>query len=383
MAWLPCGRLMAGLMTALLSMSAQAAGPDGPKPPAQVVVESVKAQDFAYRLEFPARVAGSRQVEVRAQVSGILQARTYEEGQAVTKGQVLFKIDPRTYEANLARAKATLAQEQARHRQAERNLERIKKIQAKGYASSSELDNAISAYEQTKANIEAARAEVLARQIDLDYTTVRAPISGITSQEARSEGSLVVAADPSASLLTQITQLDPVYVNFAYPDQVLEKLRVDAQQGWLVMANKGALKVAIANHPHLGQINFTDSLISRGTGTVTARAVVPNPEQTLLPGQFVRVKIQGLTYPQALSVPERAVSQSQQGTLVYVVNEQGIAQERLVKTGITTEGRWLIHEGLKVGERVIVEGLSHVMANEQVVVVEHDKGAMASAGGDQ
>ena len=374
---------MAAVLGMTLTIGAQASGPNGPKPPARVVVEPVTQQDFAYSLEFPARVAGSRQVEVRAQVSGILQARTYEEGQTVKQGQVLFKIDPRTYQANLARAKAALAQEQARYRQAERNLERIKKIQAKGFASGSELDNALSAFEQSKANIEAAKAEVLARQIDLDYTTVKAPISGITSQETRSEGSLVVAADPSASLLTHITQLDPVYVNFAYPDQVLEKLRSDAQQGLLQMAEGGALEVSLANHKHVGKVNFTDSLISRGTGTVTARAVVPNPEHSLLPGQFVRVKVQGLTYPQALSVPERAVSQNERGTLVYVVDEKGIARERLVKTGITTEGRWLIHDGLDVGDRVVVEGLKHVEPDRQVVVVERDNGAMANVGGDQ
>lgn len=376
------------LLTLTALSGAHAAGPGEDKPPAKVVVEAVRAADFAYNLEFPARVTGSREVEVRAQVSGILQARTYAEGQAVKQGQVLFKIDSRTYEAALARAKAALAQEQARFRQAERNLARIQQMQAKGYASSSELDNALSAFEQSRANIEAAKAEVLARQIDLDFTTVKAPISGITRQETRSEGSLVVAGDPSASLLTHITQLDPVYVNFAYPDQVLEKLRADAATGVLQMPNDGALEVELLQndgsvHPAKGRVDFTDSLINRGTGTVTARAVVANKDLKLVPGQFVRVKINGLTYAKALSVPERAVAQNGQGTLVFVVDEQGIARARSVRTGITTGGRWLIHEGLKAGEKVVVDGVKHVMPDMAVQVVTLDNRSMADAGGEQ
>lgn len=139
---------------------------------------------------------------MRAQVSGILQQRSYQEGSQVKQGQVLFSIDPRTHQAALARAKGALAQEQARYRQTERDLRRIRELQKKGFASESELDNAISNFEQSKANIEAAKAEVQSKQIDLDYTTVEAPISGITSKEAVSEGSLIVANDPNSSLLT-------------------------------------------------------------------------------------------------------------------------------------------------------------------------------------
>ena len=342
-------------------------------PPAEVIVEKVGRADFPLQLEFPARAAGYREVEVRAQVSGILQQRTYEEGTQVRQGQVLFRIDPRTYQAALSRAKATLAQEQARYRQAERNLKRIRELQAKGFASESELDNAISSYEQTRANIQAAEAEVQARQIDLDYTTVKAPISGITSRETRSEGSLVVAGDPNTSLLTQITQLDPVYLNFAYPDQLLERLRTDMQSGALQMPDGGHLSVSLdlgsgEKYPHQGKVNFTDSLITRGTGTVSARAVVANPDQKLLPGQFVRVRVDGLVYPNALSVPERAMTQGPKGTAVMLVNAEGMAEERPVRAGTTANGRWLILDGLKEGEQVIVEGLAKVMPGAPVKV---------------
>src|SRR5690606_7026018 len=170
-------------------------------------------------------------------------------------------------------------------------LKRIRELQAKGFASESELDNAISSFEQSRANIQAAEAELQSRQIDLDYTTVKAPISGITSKETRSEGSLVVAGDPNSSLLTNITQLDPIYVNFAYPDREAERLRSAVQSGNLMLPNDGQLLAQVqfgdgSFYPLEGKVDFTDSLVDRGTGTVSARAVVANPEQKLLPGQF-------------------------------------------------------------------------------------------------
>lgn len=348
-----------------LPLTSLAAGPSGDMPPPEVHIEVVQPADQPLVFEYAARTAGYREVEVRAQVSGILQERTYQEGSAVKQGQVLFRIDPRTYAAALARAKASLAQEQARFRQAERNLKRIGELQKKGYASESELDNAISSFEQSKANIQAAEAEVLSRQIDLDYTTVKAPISGITSKETRSEGSLVVAGDPNSSLLTNITQLDPIYVNFAYPDREAERLRSAVQSGNLMLPNDGQLLAQVqfgdgSFYPLEGKVDFTDSLVDRGTGTVSARAVVANPEQKLLPGQFVRVLVKGISQRNALSVPERAVAQGPQGTFVYIVDEQGLAQIRPVKTGRTSHGRWLIDSGLQAGDKVIVEGLPRV-----------------------
>lgn len=361
-------------LASVLPLSVQAAPPGGEMPPAQVTLETVKAADFPLELKFPGRTAGYREVEVRAQVSGILQERTYEEGSQVTKGQVLFRIDPRTYQAALARAKAALAQEQARYRQAERNLLRIRELQKKGFASESELDNAISSFEQTRANVQAAEAELQARQIDLDYTTVKAPISGITSKETRSEGSLMVAGNPEASLLTQITQMDPVYVNFAYPDQVLERIRADLQSGNLSMPADGKLRVELQlgngqAYPSVGHVDFTDSLIARGTGTVSARAVIENPKQELLPGQFVSANVQGFVYPNAISVPERAVTQVPSGAAVMVVDSNNVAHERLVKLGPTANQRWLILDGLVEGDRVVVDGIAKVMPETEVVVV--------------
>ena len=356
-----------GLLT-LLSPIAHAN--DAPPAPG-VTVETVSVATLPVVMEYPARTAGYREVQVRAQVSGILQERAYEEGSRVAKDQVLFRIDPRTYQAALARAKGALAQEQARYRQTERDLGRIRELQKKGFASGSELDNAISNFEQSKANIEAARAEVQARQIELDYTTVKAPISGITRRETVSEGSLIVAGDPNASLLTQITQLDPIYVNFASADAEVEHLRTELTNGTLVLPEDGKLQIEVVMadgsvYAEAGELNFTDSLVDPVTGTVSARGVIPNAEGKIMPGQFVRVRVKGLKRPDAITVPERAVAQGPQGTFVYVVDEQNTARVRPIKTGDTRDGRWLVLSGLKSGEKVIVDGVAKVRPDTPV-----------------
>jgi membrane fusion protein (multidrug efflux system) len=362
---------LGALLFASLASALQAA--DAPPAP-EVLVETVKVEALPLEFEYSARTAGYREVQVRAQVSGILQERTYLEGSQVKQGQVMFRIDPRSYQAALSRAKGALAQEQARYRQTERDLKRIRELQKKGFASESELDNAISNFEQSKANIQAAEAEVQSKQIDLDYTTVKAPISGITSKETVSEGSLMVAGDPNASLLSNITQLDPIYVNFAAPDSDVESVRSGLQAGSLVLPEDGKMSVRItlgdgSVYALEGKVDFTDSLINRGTGTVSARAVVPNPEQKLLPGQFVRVRVLGLNIPNAMTLPERAVAQGPGGTFVYVVDEGGVARMRQVTTGHTAKGRWVIVSGISAGERVIVEGLPKVRPDNPVKVV--------------
>jgi membrane fusion protein (multidrug efflux system) len=366
---------------ATVSQAADAPAAPAPPPP-EVTVEVAKAETFPIVLEYSGRTAGYREVQVRAQVSGILQQRTYEEGSKVKAGQVLFRIDPRPYQAALMRANGALAQAQARYRQTDRDLKRIRELQKKGFASESELDNAVSNFEQSKANVEAAKADVETSQINLDYTTVVAPISGITSKQTVSEGSLVVASDPNASLLTQLTQLDPLYVNFAYPDTAAERLREGVQSGKVSMPSDGKLFAQLkfgdgSDYPLEGRVDFTDSFVSSGTGTVSARAVVPNPNQNLLPGQFMRVVIKGLTRANAITVPERALLQGPKGTFVYVVDEQGLAHARQVTTGPTSEGRWVIEAGLNVGDKVIVEGVLKVRPESPV------KASEAKAASDQ
>ncbi|RFQ39698.1 efflux RND transporter periplasmic adaptor subunit [Pseudomonas sp. ATCC 13867] len=344
-------------------------------PPPAVTVEVAKSGTVPVTLEYAARTAGYREVEVRAQVSGILQRRTYEEGRPVKEGQVLFRIDPRPYQAALGQAKGSLAQAQARYRQTERDLKRIRELQKKGFASESELDRYISDFEQAKADVEAARANVDAKQIDLNYTTVTAPISGMASKETRSEGSLVAANDPNSSLLTKLTQLDPVYVNFAYPDTEAARLRDGVQSGRLSLPADGKLSAELrfgdgSKYPVDGVVDFTDSFVNTGTGTVNARAVVPNPKNQLIPGQFVRVLIKGIAHKNAVTLPERALAQGPRGTFVYVVDKDGFARVRQVTTSQTVNGRWIIDAGVDDGDKVIVDGLLKVRPDQPVRAVE-------------
>ncbi|WP_152220357.1 efflux RND transporter periplasmic adaptor subunit [Pseudomonas sp. SCB32] len=344
-------------------------------PPPPVTIEVAKTSVVPVTLEYAARTAGYREVEVRAQVSGILQRRTYEEGRPVKEGQVLFRIDPRPYQAALGQAQGALAQAQARYRQTDRDLIRIRELQKKGFASESELDRYISNFEQAKADVEAARANVQAKQIDLNYTTVTAPISGMASKEVRSEGSLVAAADPGSSLLTKLTQLDPVYVNFAYPDTEAARLRDGVQSGRLSLPADGKLSAELhfgdgSQYPIDGVVDFTDSFVNTGTGTVNARAVVPNPKNQLIPGQFVRVLVKGITRKNAVTLPERALAQGPRGTFVYVVDKDGLARVRQVTTSQTVNGRWIIEAGVDAGDKVIVDGLIKVRPDQPVKPVE-------------
>jgi len=344
-------------------------------PPPTVTIEVAKSAPVPMTLEYAARTAGYREVEVRAQVSGILQRRTYEEGRPVKAGQVLFRIDPRPYQAALGQAQGSLAQAQARYRQTDRDLRRIRELQKKGFASESELDRYISNFEQAKADVEAARANVQAKQIDLNYTTVTAPIAGMASKEVRSEGSLVAASDPNSSLLTKLTQLDPVYVNFAYPDTEAARLRDGVQSGKLSLPGDGKLAAELrfgdgSKYPIDGVVDFTDSFVNTGTGTVNARAVVPNPDNQLIPGQFVRVLIKGITRKSAVTVPERALAQGPRGTFVYVVDKDGFARVRQVTTNQTVNGRWIIDAGVDDGDHVIVEGIPKVRPDQPVKAVE-------------
>ncbi|MEZ0167089.1 efflux RND transporter periplasmic adaptor subunit [Microvirga sp. TS319] len=333
-------------------------------PPPQVTVTKVEAKEVPVTYEYAARISAHREVQVRARVGGILLKRNFNEGASVKAGQVLFEIDPAPFEAELARAKAQLQQAQAQYNQAVRDAERALQLYAKGAGSEKARDDAISAKELGAAAVAAAEAQMRTAQLNLDYTQVKAPISGITSLEQVPEGSLIGTAGDS-SLLTSITELDPVYVNFSFADREGSEIRriLDTRSSNASPTKNLKVKITFGDgqpYDQDGTIDFTSSSIDTETGTLQARAIVKNSDRRLVPGQFVRATVTGLTLNDAIVVPEAAVMQGPQGQFVYAVNESGHAEVRPVQLRRQVEGGWIVASGLRSGDKVVTEGVIKV-----------------------
>ncbi|HYE49899.1 MAG TPA: efflux RND transporter periplasmic adaptor subunit [Azospirillaceae bacterium] len=370
--FLPPVMLLAPLLLAACGDGEQSAAGQAQRPPPQVAVVETRPADLSFTSEYAGRAAGVREVEVRARVAGILVRRAYQEGAPVKEGDLLFQIDPAQFEVALQQAQAALEQARARLNQARQNNERIQALFRRGNASAQSRENAQAEFDQARAELASAEAQVEGARINLDYAAVEAPVSGVTSLEAVSEGSLV-GTSADNSLLTRITQVDPVYVNFAVPEAELVRVRQQVAAGQVRLAREGGLPVRIrygegTEHPHEGRINFLDAIVDPQTGTVRVRAEVPNPEHTLLPGQFVRVEVQGFTLPNAISVPLTALMQGPQGPFVYVVDAESKAEARPIRTGRTLGDRLVVTEGLKPGERVVSEGVIKARPGEPVRV---------------
>jgi membrane fusion protein (multidrug efflux system) len=338
-------------------------------PAPEVAVAVVAAGELPILLEYTGRAAGSRDVEVRARVSGILLERRYEEGSAVAKGDVLFRIDPEPYRAAAAQARAELGVANARFNEARRQRDRVVPLVEQKVASERQRDEVISAYEVAEANVAAAAARLRSADLDLSYTDVRAPISGLTSREARSEGSLVRAGDES-SLLTTIVQTDPIYVEFTLPESEATLARKARDQDASGVRVK-LLRDDADRREITGELGFIDTSVEQGSGTVRARATIANGNQQLVPGQFVRVRIEGISTKDTVSVPRRAVMTSAQGSFVWLVGADEVVELRPVRLAGTAADRALIGEGLKGGERVVVDGVLKVRPGVKVAIAKN------------
>lgn len=344
----------------LLTFASCRSGPDGP--PAQtrktVKVMTVERDDIGLERDYAGRVRGVREVEVRARVEGIIEKRLYTEGDIVPQDKSLFLIDPKPFMVALRQTQADRDDAQANLNQAEREWRRVSRLFERNAASERERDSALSALEMGRARLERAKAQVAQAQLNLGYTRVKAPIRGVTSLEAFSEGNLV----QYGTLLTKIVQQDPSHVRFALPetDAILLQRSASRAAGGEEPANRQGEATLLLpggrQYSRTGSINFTESTIDTATGTVTLRAVFPNPENELIPGQFVRVRVMLQTFQNAAWVPEAAVGQGPDGPTVFVVDKDNNARVRKLRLGPVANGRQVVLGGLSGGERVVVNG---------------------------
>jgi membrane fusion protein (multidrug efflux system) len=337
-------------------------GPGGGMPPPAVSTMMVQPRTLLATFEYTGQTAGSREVEVRARVRGILVSRNFTEGGTVKKGQSLYTIDRAPFEAALAKAEADLAGAQARRAQARRNAARLRPLFAENAVSQKDYDDAVSAETIGEADVKAAEARLLEARLDLEYARVEAPVSGIAGRSLPSEGTLISGPEV---LLTRITQVDPIWVNFGIPDADRLTMRREAEAGRLVLPGDGRFEVRVQLadgqvYGRTGWLAFSDVRVSAETGTSDARAVLPNPDGKLHPGQFVRLTLSGATRPDAVLVPQRAVLEGPQGKFVYVVDDKSAAQPRPVELGEWAGSDWIVTGGLKAGERVIVDGVMRI-----------------------
>lgn len=327
---------------------AKGAVASSPPPAIPVTVKYVQPQRVPLALEAVGQAEGSRDVEIRSRVSGILEKRLYTEGDAVKAGQTLFVIDRAPYELAVAQARAVLAQERAKNEQAQREAQRLKALAQDKAISQREYDDAASALKQSTAAIEAAQAKLAEAQLNLSYTNVTAPISGITNRAVRSEGSLVTA---NTDLLTTLTQVNPVWVRFSLAETDFERIRSNAKGSHVNIANQDG-----SVNAKDGRLNFTGSTIDPKLGTVQLRAEFPNAGLKWLPGQFVKVQILA-GEQEAFLVPQSAVVQTEQARMVWVADSGGKAGMRAVQTANWIGSNWIVTGGLKPGDAVIVDNL--------------------------
>jgi len=355
-------RLRAGAPLSAVALLAAGCGPaDGPPPfpPPVVSVTTVEQKDVPVVYEFVAQTSGFREVEVRARVAGILVKRNFREGSAVKQGESLYTIDPEPFRVALARAEADLAVAQARLAQANREAARLRPVLELKAVSQKELDDAVSAEQIAEAELKSARARVNEARLNIEYSRVESPITGVTSRSVVSEGTLV--SGPSV-LLTTVTQNDPMYVIFGIPDRDRLAMRRDVEAGRLKLPLDGRFKATIkladgSVHERTGVVGYTDVRVNHQTGTTEARAQVPNPDGLLRAGEFVRIVLEGAVRPAAIVVPQRAVMESPKGKHVYIVDAESNSQIRPIEAGNWTGDGWIINSGIQPGDRVVVEGV--------------------------
>lgn len=340
-----------------------AAGPSA-APAVEVAVDVVTPQKVLYTTELAGRTSAFQIAEVRPQVSGIIQKRLFTEGADVKAGDTLYQIDPATYKADLDSAKANLARAEANVAPARLKMQRFKDLVNISAVSKQEYEDAEAAYKQALADVGVNKAAVENARIRLDYTKVTSPISGRTGRSLVTPGALVTANQGNP--LTTVQQLDPVYVDVTQSSTEVLRLKRALESGTLQRADEGHAAVRLlledgSEYAHSGTLQFTDVSVDESTGMVTLRAIFPNPEHDLMPGMYVRAILKEGMDEQAILLPQRALVRDAKGNATaYVVNAESKVEVRPLKVGRTQGNSWVVLDGLKAGDKVIVEGIQKI-----------------------
>ena len=357
------------------------AGAPKPQAPAQVGVVVVAPRAVGLTAELPGRLEASRVAQVRARVAGILQRRTFREGSDVKAGQPLFQIDSAPYRASVDSAQAVLARARANVTQASAQAERYKPLLEANAISQQDYLNAVAAYKQAEADVAAATAALTTAQINLAYAAVAAPISGRIGRSLVTEGALVGQGE--ATQLAVVQQIDPMYVNFTQSTTEVLRLRKALDSGKLARTTTAAaVRVVLedgSEYPRMGRLLFSDLTVDPSSGQITLRAELPNPDGLLLPGMYVRVRIEQGQASQAIVLPQQAVQRTPMGDSVMVVGADGQVASRPVKIGTAQGGAWVVLEGLAAGEQVMVDGFQKLRGGAPVNPVPWQPGVAASA----
>lgn len=366
----------------------QAATPPAAPPPAAVTVVTLRQQAVPVTVDLPGRTTAFQTAEVRPQVGGVILERLFTEGAEVQAGQPLYQIDPAPYQAALASAQATLQRSQATAASAEVTVNRYRPLVRARAVSQQDLDLAEAALRQAQADVASGQAAVETARINLDYTKVTSPLAGRIGRSSVTAGALVTAQQTTA--LATITQLDPIYVDVTQPAARVLRLRRDFAEGTLRRDADGQAVVHLmledgTQYPEAGRLQFAEVIVDPGTGSVTFRAVFPNPHGQLMPGLFVRARIEEGVTDRALMVPQQAVTRTPRGeATALVVDAQGTVSARIIKADRAIGTAWLVTEGLSEGDRVIVEGVQRARPGAKVNATEttqqalNDRAATAS-----
>lgn len=371
--------VLAGMVTATVPQGLSAQAPGGEMPPPAVTVVTLKAEDVTLTASLPGRVVASAEAELRPQVGGLIVERLFEEGSPVAEGDPLYRIDPRTYEAAVAQAQAALAQAQAQADAARREAERIVTLRDRRVASEQTQDSAIAARDAAEAAVKAAEAQLLAAQIDLDRTTITAPIDGVIGLAQVSPGALVTAGQ--AAPLAVIRRIDPVRVDVTQSAAEITRWQRMGPEAALPQGADRTVTLRLADgstYEHTGSMTAAEPHVDETTGVITLRMEFANPDGFLLPGMFVLADIPQAQLKNAILVPQEGVTRDRRGRPVaMVVNDQNVVEERIVEIAQDRGAQWVVTGGLAPGDRVVVAGLQRIAPG--AAVAPQERGAEAAA----